>query len=94
MVLVTQNFDDRCRMKSHAARDYAANILESCQPMLSCLPMETTIPIRFGMLKVEESKKDVRVINLSLIAWWIGISKINGKFNESPLVKMSIPQEN
>ncbi len=94
LILVTQNFDDHSRMQSTAARDYASNILESCQKnaILFTYGDNDTYPVWYAQ-EVEGIRRDVRVINLSLIAvdWYIENQR--RKFNDSGPVKMSIPQE-
>ncbi|MDQ3141712.1 MAG: DUF2723 domain-containing protein [Bacteroidota bacterium] len=87
-----QNFDDIGRRGITAARDYASNILQSCKPnsIIFTYGDNDTYPVWYAQ-EVEGIRRDVRVINLSLIAvdWYIDAQR--RKINESPAVKMSIP---
>ncbi len=93
-ILVFVNFDDHSRMHSTGARDYASNILESCLPnaILFTYGDNDTYPVWYAQ-EVEGIRRDVRVINLSLIAvdWYIENQR--RKINESPPVKLQIPTE-
>ncbi|HRI01550.1 MAG TPA: DUF2723 domain-containing protein [Saprospiraceae bacterium] len=94
LIMVTKNMDDLGRNGITAARDYAINILESCKPnaILFTYGDNDTYPVWYAQ-EVENIRRDVRVINLSLIAvdWYIDVQR--RKINESPAVKMSIPSE-
>lgn len=93
VIMGFQNFDDHSRNGITAARDYAINILESCQPnaIIFTYGDNDTYPVWYAQ-EVEGIRRDVRVINLSLIAvdWYIESQR--RKINDSPPVKMSIPQ--
>ncbi len=94
VIMGFQNFDDHSRNGITAARDYAINILESCQPnaIIFTYGDNDTYPVWYAQ-EVEGIRRDVRVINLSLIAvdWYIDSQR--RKINDSAPVKMSIPKE-
>ena len=92
-ILVTQNFDDHSRRGHTGARDYASNFLESCKPnaIIFTYGDNDTYPLWYAQ-EVEGVRTDVRVVNLSLIAvdWYI--NQLRRKVNNSPAIKMSIPE--
>ncbi len=94
IIMGFQNFDDQSRNGITAARDYAINILESCQPnsIIFTYGDNDTYPVWYAQ-EVEGIRRDVRVINLSLIAvdWYIESQR--RKINDSPPIKMSIPKD-
>ncbi len=94
VIMGFQNFDDHSRKGITAARDYAINILESCKPnaIIFTYGDNDTYPVWYAQ-EVEGIRRDVRVINLSLIAvdWYIDSQR--RMINESPAVKMSIPSD-
>lgn len=89
-----QNFDDHNRSGHYASRDYAVNFLESCDPnaILFTYGDNDTYPLWYAQ-EVENVRRDVRVVNLSLIAvdWYI--NGLRRKINDSPAIKLSIPAE-
>jgi hypothetical protein len=93
ILMGTQNFDDHSRAKHKAARDYASNFLESVDKnaIIFTYGDNDTYPLWYAQ-EVEGIRRDVRVVNLSLIAvdWYI--DGLRRKVNESPQIKMSIPQ--
>ncbi|MEO6189763.1 MAG: DUF2723 domain-containing protein [Saprospiraceae bacterium] len=92
IIMGFQNFNDHSRKGISGARDYATDILESCKPnaIIFTYGDNDTYPVWYAQ-EVEGIRRDVRVINLSLIAvdWYIDAQR--RKINESPAVKMSIP---
>jgi hypothetical protein len=68
IIMGFQNFDDHSRNGITAARDYAINILESCQPnaIIFTYGDNDTYPVWYAQ-EGENIRRDVRVINLSLI---------------------------
>ncbi len=93
IIMGYQNFDDHSRAKQSGARDYAVNFLESCDKngIIFTYGDNDTYPLWYAQ-EVEGIRRDVRVINLSLIAvdWYINQQR--RKVNESPAVKMSLSE--
>ncbi len=91
LIMGFQNFDDHSRRNHTAARDYAANFLESCAPnsIIFTYGDNDTYPLWYAQ-QVENIRTDVRVVNLSLIAvdWYI--EKLRNKVDNSPPLKLSI----
>jgi len=94
LLMAFQNFDDHSRMHHLASRDYASNFLNSVDEnaIIFTYGDNDTYPLWYTQ-EVENVRRDVRVVNLSLIAvdWYI--EKLRRKVNESDPIKLSIPQE-
>ncbi len=93
-IMAFQNFDDHSRMGHYASRDYASNFLNSVDEnaIIFTYGDNDTYPLWYAQ-EVENIRRDVRVVNLSLIAvdWYI--EKLRRKVNDSPPLKLSIPTE-
>ena len=93
-VMAFQNFDDHSRKEITASRDYASNFLNSLEKdaILFTYGDNDTYPLWYAQ-EVEGIRTDVRVVNLSLIAvdWYI--NKLRSKVNDSPPIKLTIPEE-
>jgi len=91
VIMGFQNFDDHSRRNHTAARDYAANFLESCAPnsIIFTYGDNDTYPLWYAQ-QVENIRTDVRVVNLSLIAvdWYI--EKLRKKVDNSPPLKLTL----
>lgn len=89
-----QNFDDMSRRHHTGARDYANNFLQSCDKnaIIFTYGDNDTYPLWYAQ-EVENIRRDVRVVNLSLIAvdWYI--NQLNRKVNDSPPIKLSMTPE-
>lgn len=94
VIMGFQNFDDHSRRHHKGSRDYASNFLNSCEPnaIIFTYGDNDTYPLWYAQ-EVEGIRRDVRVVNLSLIAvdWYI--ENVRRKVNDSAPIKMSIPQE-
>ncbi len=90
----SQNWDDHSRAGHYGARDYAANFLNSTQPnaIIFTYGDNDTYPLWYAQ-EVEGIRRDVRVVNLSLIQvdWYINL--LRRKINDSPPVKLTIPAD-
>lgn len=88
------NFDDHSRRYHYASRDYASNFLESLDPnaIMFTYGDNDTYPLWYAQ-EVEGIRRDVRIVNLSLIAvdWYI--EGMRRKINDSPPIKLTIPPD-
>jgi hypothetical protein len=93
-IMAFQNFDDLSRAHHTASRDYASNFLESTAPnaIIFTYGDNDTYPLWYAQ-EVENIRRDVRVVNLSLIQvdWYI--NKLRNKVNDSPPLKLTVPAE-
>ncbi len=93
-IMAFQNFDDHSRMHHYASRDYASNFLESLDPnsIMFTYGDNDTYPLWYAQ-EVEGIRRDVRIVNLSLIAvdWYI--EGLRRKVNDSAPIKLTIPTE-
>ena len=94
VIMGTQNFDDHSRRLHKGSRDYAANFLNSVDKdaIIFTYGDNDTYPLWYCQ-EVEGIRRDVRVVNLSLIAvdWYI--DQLRRKVNDSDPIKMTISQE-
>ncbi|MEO6131096.1 MAG: DUF2723 domain-containing protein, partial [Saprospiraceae bacterium] len=92
-IMLMQNFDDHSRRFHYASRDYASNFLESLDPnaIMFTYGDNDTYPLWYAQ-EVEGVRRDVRIVNLSLIAvdWYI--DGLRRKINDSAPIKLTIPQ--
>ena len=93
VIMGFQNFDDHSRKHHKASRDYAANFLNSVEPnaIIFTYGDNDTYPLWYAQ-EVENIRRDVRVVNLSLIAvdWYI--NKLRNKVNDSPPIKLTLTE--
>ena len=94
VIMGFQNFDDHSRRHHSGARDYASNFLNSCEEnaIIFTYGDNDTYPLWYAQ-EVEGIRRDVRVVNLSLIAvdWYI--QNLRRKINDSAPIKMTVPLE-
>jgi hypothetical protein len=94
IIMGFQNFDDHSRKEHYASRDYASNFLNSVEPnaIIFTYGDNDTYPLWYAQ-EVEGIRRDVRVVNLSLIAvdWYI--NKLRSKVNDSAPIKLSLTEE-
>jgi len=86
-----QGWDDHNRSNRFAARDFAANYLNSCAPNAIIFTQgdNDTYPLWYAQ-EVENIRRDVRVVNLSLLGvdWYI--NQLRRKVNDADPVPMSL----
>ena len=89
-----QNWDDHSRATHTGARDYAANFLNSVDEnaVIFTYGDNDTYPLWYAQ-EVEGIRRDVRVVNLSLIAvdWYINLLRY--KMNDSPALKLGLTED-
>lgn len=94
VIMGFQNFDDHSRKHHLASRDYASNFLNSVEPnaIIFTYGDNDTYPLWYAQ-EVENIRRDVRVVNLSLIAvdWYI--NKLRNKVNDSAPLKLTLTEE-
>lgn len=94
VIMGVENFDDHSRKHHKASRDYASNFLNSVQPnaIIFTYGDNDTYPLWYAQ-EVEGIRRDVRVVNLSLIAvdWYI--NKLRSKVNDSAPIKLTLTEE-
>jgi hypothetical protein len=94
VIMGFQNFDDHSRKHHQASRDYASNFLNSVEPnaIIFTYGDNDTYPLWYAQ-EVENIRRDVRVVNLSLIAvdWYI--NKLRNKVNDSAPIKLTLTEE-
>ena len=94
IIMGFENFDDHSRNGMYASRDYAKNFLNSLQPnsIIFTYGDNDTYPLWYAQ-EVENVRRDVRIVNLSLIAvdWYI--NKLRRKVNDADPIKLTIPAE-
>ncbi|MEY3369120.1 MAG: hypothetical protein RI973_2275 [Bacteroidota bacterium] len=93
-IMAAENWDDHSRAGHYGARDYAANFLNSCAPnaIIFTYGDNDTYPLWYAQ-EVEGIRRDLRVVNLSLIQvdWYINL--LRRKVNESDPIKLTVPAE-
>lgn len=93
VIMGFENFDDHSRKHHFAARDYASNFLYSVEPnaIIFTYGDNDTYPLWYAQ-EVENIRRDVRVVNLSLIAvdWYI--NKLRNKVNDSEPLKLTLSE--
>ena len=94
VIMGFQNYDDSSRKHIKASRDYASNFLNSVEPnaIIFTYGDNDTYPLWYAQ-EVENIRRDVRVVNLSLIAvdWYI--NKLRNRVNESAPLKLTLTEE-
>jgi hypothetical protein len=83
-IMAKEEWDDHDRSQKTMARDLAKNYLESCAPnaILICFGDNDTYPLWYAQ-EVEGIRRDVRVINSSLLGTDWYINQLRYKLNDS-----------
>jgi hypothetical protein len=94
--MLSQNWDDHNRSGRYAARDFAYNFLNTCDPNTNAIIVTNgdndTFPLWY-LQEVEGERTDVRVMNTSLMGTDWYIDQMQWRTYESAPVKFSIPRE-
>ncbi|MGB0839914.1 MAG: hypothetical protein ACPGXL_07230 [Chitinophagales bacterium] len=91
LIMGFQNWDDHDRSDRFAARDFAANYLNTCAPNAIIFTQgdNDTYPLWYAQ-EVEGVRRDVRIVNLSLLGvdWYI--NQMRRKVNDAAPVPMTL----
>lgn len=92
--MLAQNYDDHDRSGRSVARDYAKNILSSCDrnAVLFAYGDNDTFPLWY-LQDVEGYRTDVRVINFGLVGFDWNIEQARRKYFDSEPLPLGMPQE-
>ncbi len=94
ILMAFENFDDHSRKDHYGSRDYASNFLNSVEEnaIIFTYGDNDTYPLWYAQ-EVENIRRDVRVVNLSLIAvdWYI--NKLRSKVNDSAPLKLTLSED-
>lgn len=92
--MAAQNWDDHSRAERYATLAHAKNYLNSCAPnaILFTYGDNDTFPLWYAQ-EVEGIRRDIRIVNLSLLAGGWYIDQINRKAYESDRVPISFTHE-
>ncbi len=90
-LLAQQNWDDHDRSGRYATLAYAKNYLNSCAPnaILFTYGDNDTFPLWYAQ-EVEGIRRDIRIVNLSLLAGDWYINQMRTKAFDSELIPMSL----
>ncbi|MCG6188568.1 glycosyltransferase family 117 protein [Maribellus maritimus] len=93
-LLFSQNFNDHNRSNRYAARDFAANILNSCpeNTILFTSGDNDTYPLLYCQ-EVEEIRPDVRIVVMPFVSANWFINQLKMQKNRSDGLKMNLPQK-
>ncbi|MCC8173412.1 MAG: DUF2723 domain-containing protein, partial [Odoribacter sp.] len=93
-IMAAQNWDDHDRSGRYATIAHAKNYLNSCEPnaIIFTFGDNDTFPLWYAQ-EVEGVRRDIRVVNLSLLSGDWYIDQINRKAYESDKVAISVTKD-
>jgi len=93
-IMASQNWDDHNRSNKYAARDFAANYLNSCEPnaVLITKGDNDTFPLWYAQ-EVEGIRTDVRVVNYMLASGDWYVHQLARKIYDSEPLRLTLSPE-